>query len=284
MRKARDYRYQARRALAGFAGQAVGVGILASVLGGTGLSVTSTAGSTAGTELGLQEAMAVGTMMRLSTMIGIAAAVVSLIIGGVVNMGYCRYNLRLIDRRETPRVSMLFDDFYRIPAGIAMVLLQMIFVLLWALPGIAVCFGATYLLMEHASGMAAGLNYEEAVMMFTAVVLPILLIATLPALVASYRYSLMPYLMAENPELRAIDAMRESKRLMKGKKWKLFCLNFSFIGWDFLCLFTMGIGNLFLLPYRMAAQAAFVRDIVYVPTEEPQREAVVQLTDGVDWE
>ena len=282
MRRAADYRYQAKQALRGYWGQAVGAGILATVLGGSGLSVTSTGGSTAGAELGLQEAMAMGAAMRMAAFIGIASVLIALLIGGAVNIGYCRYNLRLIDRQEPPRAGMVLSFFHRIGAGIAMVLLQTVFVLLWALPGIAVCFGVTYLLMEQAPAMAAGLSYEEAAAMFTAMVLPILLISTLPALIASYRYSLMPYLMAENPELRAIEAMRESKRLMKGHKWQMFCLQFSFIGWDILCLFTMGIGNLFLLPYRMAAQAAFVRDIVARPADAWQ-EPYGQIS-GPDWE
>ena len=35
----------------------------------------------------------------------------------------------------------------------------------------------------------------------------------------------------------------------------------SFIGWIILCLFTFGIGNLFLNPYQTAADAAFYREI-----------------------
>lgn len=84
------------------------------------------------------------------------------------------------------------------------------------------------------------------------------LLFVIPGIIAVYRYSLVPYLIAEFPELSVMDAMRESKRLMKGKKWRLFCLNFSFIGWMMLVMFlTAGIGNLFLAPYIQAANAAF---------------------------
>jgi len=48
---------------------------------------------------------------------------------------------------------------------------------------------------------------------------------------------------------------------MQGNKWRLFCLHISFIGWAFLCIFTCGIGTLFLSPYQMLAEAAFYREI-----------------------
>src|SRR5699024_5555058 len=56
------------------------------------------------------------------------------------------------------------------------------------------------------------------------------LLLVIPGIIASYRYALMPYLWAGFPELSARDAMRESKRLMRGNKWRLFCLQLSFLG------------------------------------------------------
>ena len=52
-----------------------------------------------------------------------------------------------------------------------------------------------------------------------------------------------------------------SKQMMDGNKWRLFCLRLSFIGWDILCGFTLGIGYLWLNPYKQAAEAAFYREI-----------------------
>ena len=49
--------------------------------------------------------------------------------------------------------------------------------------------------------------------------------------------------------------------MMNGNKWRLFCLHWSFIGWDILCIFTLGIGNLWLIPYKQAATAAFYREV-----------------------
>jgi uncharacterized membrane protein len=57
------------------------------------------------------------------------------------------------------------------------------------------------------------------------------------------------------------DAIRESARMMRGNKWRLFCLELSFIGWGFLCLFTCGIGYLWLNPYMYQAEAALYHEI-----------------------
>ena len=81
-----------------------------------------------------------------------------------------------------------------------------------------------------------------------------------PGLIAAYRYSMVPYLMAEFPDLRIMDAMRESKRLMKGNKWRLFCLELSFFGWMLLGSVTI-VGSLWVVPYVHAAQAAFYMEV-----------------------
>lgn len=81
----------------------------------------------------------------------------------------------------------------------------------------------------------------------------------IPGIVKAYGYSMAPYLMAEHPEMGANECLRESQDLMYGKKFELFCLDISFLGWAVLCVFTFGIGNLFLTPYQEAARAAFYR-------------------------
>jgi len=55
--------------------------------------------------------------------------------------------------------------------------------------------------------------------------------------------------------------LEKSKTMMYGNRWRLFCLQWSFIGWDLLCVLSLGVGNIWLVPYRQAAMAAFYRDI-----------------------
>ena len=95
------------------------------------------------------------------------------------------------------------------------------------------------------------------------------LLFVIPGIVAAYRYSMAPYLMAKDPNLSPIAAIRMSKELMRGKKMGLFILNLSFIGWSILCLFSCGIGYLFLSPYTQTAEAAFALDCLGLGADLP---------------
>lgn len=87
------------------------------------------------------------------------------------------------------------------------------------------------------------------------------LLFVIPGIVAAYRYALAPYLMAEHPEMGVMEAISQSKALMRGNKWRLFCLKLSFIGWGILSTLTLGIGDLWLAPYLNAAKAAFYLEL-----------------------
>ena len=87
------------------------------------------------------------------------------------------------------------------------------------------------------------------------------LLFIIPGIMASYSYAMTSYILAENPGLSASEAIEMSKEMMAGNRWRLFCLHFSFIGWDLLATLTLGIGNLWLNPYRQAAGAAFYREV-----------------------
>ena len=115
-----------------------------------------------------------------------------------------------------------------------------------------------------------------AVLLQTVYILGWTLLFIIPGLIAAYRYQLTGYILAENPEMGANDAITRSKELMKGNKWRLFCLDFSFIGWDILSVFTLGIGDLWLTPYRSAAAAAFYRELV--PLEKGEETEEMQET------
>lgn len=92
-----------------------------------------------------------------------------------------------------------------------------------------------------------------------------------PGIIMLYSYRLVPYLVAEREELTVTDCLRESRRLMKGNKWRAFCLDLSFIGWLLLGSLACGVGIILVMPYMQAAQAAFAADLLAVediPTVE----------------
>lgn len=97
------------------------------------------------------------------------------------------------------------------------------------------------------------------------------LLFIIPGIVAGFSYAMTDYILAEDPELTADEAISQSKSIMMGNKWRFFCLQFSFIGWDILATLAFGIGHLWLTPYKQAAYAAFYREVSgteFFPEEE----------------
>ena len=237
MKIAEDFRYIAREALRGKWGIAVIVGLIASLLGALGsdgpevkLNVDMSEGANVSFEYAGQTILSTsgGINDQLSAVligsaiyIAIAAillAAVYFVLGSVIEAGYARFNMDLVDRTEA-KIETLFTYFYNWKTTAATRFLKMLYCFLWSL------------------------------------------LFILPGIIASYSYAMTGYILADHPELTASEAIERSKEMMSGNRFRLFCLHFSFIGWEILCAFTFGIGNLWLSPYRQAATAAFYREV-----------------------
>jgi len=88
-----------------------------------------------------------------------------------------------------------------------------------------------------------------------------MLLLIIPGIIAALSYSMTYYIISDNESIGALDAITASKEMMRGNKWKLFCLGLRFIGWSLLCLLTLGIGYLWLTPYMATSYAKFYDDI-----------------------
>ena len=69
------------------------------------------------------------------------------------------------------------------------------------------------------------------------------------------------YILADDPHISSIEAIRKSERMMMGHKFALFCLHLSFIGWYILSIFTCGLLLIYVVPYHLAAVTAFYRTL-----------------------
>lgn len=74
------------------------------------------------------------------------------------------------------------------------------------------------------------------------------------AFIKPYSYRMVPYIVAENPNIGAREAISLSRRMMKGHKWECFVADLSFLGWWLLNLFTLGLSGIF---YSNGYNAAF---------------------------
>ena len=82
------------------------------------------------------------------------------------------------------------------------------------------------------------------------------LLFIIPGIIAALSYSMATYLIVDT-DLDANDAIKESKRMMKGYKWDYFVFGLSFIGWIMLVPLTFGILYIWLLPYMYVSMAIY---------------------------
>jgi len=96
-----------------------------------------------------------------------------------------------------------------------------------------------------------------------------MLLLIIPGIIAAISYSMTFYILADDNSIGAMDAIDKSKKMMDGYKWKYFCLGLRFLGWALLCILTLGIGFLWLMPYMQVSMAKFYDDVKTnsMPTE-----------------
>ena len=250
MKYASDFRSIARNALKGKWGIAVVAGLIASLLGAIGsggpeLNVELNDGNfNASLQILGQNVISsdggaefwhvfAGSAIYIA-IFAVITGIALFILGSIVEVGYMKFNLELVDRQKKTEIGTMFGYFQFWKTTACARLLRSVYVLLWSL------------------------------------------LFIIPGIMASFSYAMTSYILAENPELTAGEAIEQSKQMMYGHRWRLFCLQFSFIGWELLsALLTLGIGGLWITPYKQAAIAAFYREISgteckYAQPEQPQ--------------
>lgn len=269
-KNARYYRARAREVLKNNYGIALGAMLLASLLGA--MNAAFSLDISLDSE-DLKTLQSVGSLMSLSFLrflivAALGGAVVSvlfsLLVGSPVKLGYQSFCLDLIDRKPA-RIERLFTYFKTAyTKSIGLNALHSLIVFACQLPLTVV--GAA-LLFIHRDAFFALMQGEFTVSFLMTAMLCAGICSIVAILVAvlqiwvEYRFYYCFMILAEYPEMRVIDALRSSANLMRGHKWQLFCLQFSFIGWIFLGALCCGIGVLFVLPYIYTAEAAFYDDI-----------------------
>lgn len=274
---AADFRAAARTALVGRWGLAIGVFLLACILGmGSGVSLPEDSSVTIQSEVDVQrliekirmaESLLIergavdaikyafvsifGVEWLWNLITGIAFSVaVGLFVGAPVTVGYHRFLLDYADRKQDVGVRTLFSAFsvcYWKSIGLK--------VLLGVLScGVGVLTVAVlFVVLTLAGILGSGLLMLMAV--------AVLLASAVLFFVLQFRLALCYYIMAEYPNLDVMDVIRNSFVLMKGNVWRYFCLQISFFGWMLVAVCTFGLGMIALCPYMYAANTAFYAEI-----------------------
>ena len=81
-------------------------------------------------------------------------------------------------------------------------------------------------------------------------------------IIKTYEYRMIPYLLAENPDMNKKEVFARSKQMMKGNKWKTFILDLSFILWEILSTVTFGLLDiLYVNPYKIATSVELYKTL-----------------------
>ena len=101
-----------------------------------------------------------------------------------------------------------------------------------------------------------------------------LLLLIIPGIVAAISYSMTYFIMVDDKEIDAMSAIDKSKVMMDGYKMKYFRLILYYLGFSVLCIFTLGIGFLWLFPYIQVTNAKFYDDV--------KREYLIKISAASD--
>ena len=90
----------------------------------------------------------------------------------------------------------------------------------------------------------------------------------IPGMIIGLALTMVNFIIADNPDISPFEALKKSYQMMKGFKWKYFCLLFRFIGWFILGVVTVGIGFLWMAPYLSMSSVIFYENISRASTSQ----------------
>lgn len=272
------FREAARAVLSGRWGLAVGVFLLACILGmNRGISLSYDASSVTEVksdalalleklrhvdrllvEQGVMDAVRyvlyswIGVKQLFAFAAGAVTTVaVRLFVGAPITVGYHRFLLDFADRKADVGVRTLFSAFSSTHYWRAIALSLLLSVVYW---GVGMLMAAVLFIILT----FAGVLKSELLILLAAL---LLLAGGVFFFWLQLRLSLCYHIMTEYPDLSAMDVIRNSFLLMRGNTWRYFCLQISFIGWLVVAACTCGLGMIVLYPYMAAADTAFYTEI-----------------------
>ncbi len=147
--------------------------------------------------------------------------------------------------------------------GVALLVLSGPLALGFAILGLRVIRGGAYVKVENLFDGFKNFGKAFLLHLINSIFIALwTLLLIVPGIIKTLSYSMSAYILADNPDMDPNEARKQSMAMMKGHKWRLFCLHFSFIGWLLLCILTFGILTFWIMPYEQSAVAAFYQDLL----------------------
>jgi uncharacterized membrane protein len=184
-------------------------------------------------------------------LLGDALQVIQIIISAPLIVGLIAFFLK-ITRHTEASLSDLFSGFRIFWKSVGTYFLWGLLYLGWTLLFCAPAIGLmVWAIMSH---QTSNHLLKDGIVTLAA-------IGYIIAIIKVFSYSLSFFVLADEPTIRPFQAIRKSKQMMEGKKWKFFCLYLRFLGWTLLSLLTCGIGLLWMIPYMTTAMSHFYLDV-----------------------
>jgi len=161
-----------------------------------------------------------------------------------------------VSRNKEVKAGGVFNGFKFFGRSMALYWSLILFVIIWSIPYIVFYLLTLFFIFP---GAATG----SMALLIPGIIFAVLAFAGLVLVViAKYRFGQAIYIGLDNPEMPAMQCVKESDRIMKGHKGKLFVLELSFIGWAILAAIPFGIGLLWLIPYIATTNANFYQALI----------------------
>ena len=166
-------------------------------------------------------------------------------------VGLCFFFLKIAKHSET-KISDIFHGFTLFWKAVGAYFLVLLLMLFW---GLLFMLPAIAFLIWNKIDVFQGEHTDSPVFVLLFIAAIILMI------VKMLSYAMTFFVLADDPSVGPLQAIRKSTAMMAGRKWKYIALQLRFIGWGILSLLTCYIGLLWLIPYMTTAQTHFYLDV-----------------------
>ncbi len=203
--------------------------------------------------------------------VAIILLIISFVFGGATKAGVCRFNKNLYYNTE-PRFKDIFMHYNILGKALWTDVVMAFYIVMWSVfgmvPGAIVgCFAFVFSEMDLLSNFF--------------IILSVIMIG-IPGAIAFFAYSMTFYILDENPDMSAKEAVEASKNLMDGHKKEYFILYLNFFGFLVMASFIpFGIGMLFYNPYWLAAEYVFYDSIAHKVEDENEAKQEKELQEMV---
>ena len=243
---------EARGSLSGRWGLAIGTFLI----GGIVTSVPNIISSFINNSLSLIES---NTAIVLTCVITLIVSIISALLDVIIGYGACDFSLNIAENKNAD-VADVFSGFKKTIKLLLVWLIRGIGFNILLLPLYAlIIVSVVYFIVHVFSYFGGGLDSSVIAGAFAFIgILAVLSIISIIAIIVLDAFmSQTYYIFKENDSESMTTCIKNSFKMMKGHIWNYIILNLSFIGWGILCIFTLGIGLLWLTPYRQITRAKF---------------------------